>query len=431
MPTFDPSSVSPEVLSDDTEPTAHPDGLTPTENHLIEVQGIFSAALAIAGVFLALYLVQLGDFRTIARFYAGQYLFQIIFFVVAGYLMRRRTARFVIKLGLLILVGLYGALLALGDDARGYAFLLGALAGMGEGLYWPGINLNEYIATHNRTRNLYYGKLFLYSNCASVLGLPLGGIVLYLTDDLWTPESGYYVLFALLMLMLLVTYKVSSGVATSSGIQFSAGDFLRHRRSTAWKLVLAQNFCRGLWAYTLPAYSAVLLFNILSDALGTDDPEFALGVLSAAATIAVGLASLVAGRILQRQRSAYLVGAVVVPIGMIGFAFNQNLWGIVFYALLILCFETFAQNTQYKAMYDVMDNAASHWSTAYHFIVERELWWNLGRVASFAALGLAFTDDNQVETLTTAIALIAILPIVNGGLQWAYHRAMDREGLTS
>ncbi len=431
MSTVEPGSVCPAVRAARDDQTEEAVALTDTENHLIQVQGVFSASLAIAGVFLALYLVQLGDFRTIALFYLGQYSFQIFFFIVAGYLMRNRSAKYVIRLGLLVLVALYGLLLVLGDDARGYAFWLGALSGVGEGLYWPGINLNEYIATHNRTRNLYYGKLFLYSNLASVIGLPLSGIVLYFTKNLWLPQSGYYVLFATLMLVLLVTYKLSAGVATSSGVKFSLADIRKHRRTPAWRLVLAMNFCRGLWAYTLPAYSAVLLFEILADAFDTKDPEFALGVLTAVATVAVGWASLAAGKILQRRRSAYVVGALVVPIGMLGFAFNQNLWGVFYYAVLVLCFETFAQNTQYKAMYDVMDGAAKHWSTAYHFIVEREVFWNLGRVVSFGALGWALLHGDQLHTLTFAIGLIAVLPLVNGVLQWAYHRAMDREGVSS
>ncbi len=389
--------------------------LTDAENHLIQVQAVFAGALAIAGIFLSLYLFSVGSFRTIASFYAGQYLFQSVFFIIAGYLLRYRSTKYLIRVGSLVLCILYMLLVVLGPDARHFAFLLGALSGIGEGILWPGINLSEYIATHNRTRNLYYGKLFFLSNLASVIGLPLSGLTITVAKEVSTAQTGYYVLFGILIAILLLTYRLGAGVDPWTGVTFSTRHMARHARNPAWKLVLAQNLLRGLWAYTLPAFSAVLLFLILQE------DELSLSILSAITTIAVGFASLMAGRYLQRHPKAFLLGAIVVPVGMVGFALNQNWLGVAFYSVLILCFDPFAQNTTYKAMYDA---SSSGWKDCYHYIVEREIAWNTGRVLSFGGVWwvLSAGDQIDIDILTKAIATAAVLPLLVGILQYVLYR---------
>jgi len=392
--------------------------LTPSENHLIGVQGVFAAASAIASVFLSLYLFKVGGFRTIAWFFLAQYAFMPVAFTMSGYVMRRRSTKDVIRLGLLILCGVYVTLLALGEDARHVSFLLGALAGIGEGTYWPGINLSEYIATHATTRNLYYGKLFAVSNVASVVGLPLSGVTVAVAGHLATPRAGYYVLFGILVGMLLLTHRLGAGIDQWSGLRFGVRDFVEHARSREWRLVIAQNVLRGLWAYALPAYSAVLLYLIVRG-------ELSLGLLSAVTTVLVGAASFVAGRTLQRRPTTFLLGAAVVPVGMLGFAYQQNWLGIACYVVLIMSFDPFAQNATYKAMYDVMERSGRRWQDAYHFIVEREIAWNTGRVISFAVILLLLDPHDQHRAATTLqhlIAAVAALPIVVGAVQWRLHR---------
>lgn len=417
MSEFNPS-VSHVALEDREE---KPEKLTAPENHLIRVQGIFSAALAIAAVFLSLYLFEVGGFRTIAIFYAAQYACMPIAFTAAGYAMRTRSTKDVVRWGLLTFAGMFLVLLLLGDEAPRYALLLGMVSGIGEGLYWPGINLSEYNATHSATRNLYYGKLFFTSNIASVLALPVSGSILGIARHYWTVESGYYVLFGLLIGMLLLTYRFASGLAPWSGVEFSGSDMRRHVRNHEWQLVLLQNTLRGLWAYALPAFAAVLLFLIVKH-------EFALSLVSAATTVLTGGASFMVGRILHKHPRTFLLGAAVVPVGMLGFALQQNWFGIFCYAVLILCFDPFAQNFTYTAMYDVMDRTRKPWQQTYHFIVEREVAWNLGRVISFVTL-LLLLDANvdKAHVLQGAIAFAAVLPLVVGIVQYRYYRRTSVE----
>jgi YQGE family putative transporter len=392
-------------------------GLTDAENHLILVQGVFSAALAIASVFLSLYLFSIGGFRTIAWFYVAQYACMPPAFMVAGYLLRRHTTKDVIRWGLLVLCGVYVALLLLGADAREWAVLLGAATGIGEGIYWPGINLSEYLATNATTRNLYYGKLFAVSNIASVVGLPLSGATLAIASHFDTRQTGYYVLFGLLVLMLLVTHRLGAGITGYSGLTFSTGDLVRHRRTREWWLVLLQNLLRGLWAYALPAFSAVLLYLIV-------DGELSLGLLSAGTTVLVGASSFFAGRVLQRHPRSFLLGAVVVPFGMVGFAYQQNWLGILCYSVLIMSFDPYAQNATYKAMYDVMEQCSTRWQSAFHFIVEREIAWNAGRVVSFTVILLILDPHDQARagrTLQHLIVFAAALPVVVGFVQHRLH----------
>ena len=388
--------------------------LTEPERRLIQVQAVFVAALAVAGVFLSLYLFTVGGFRAIALFYGGQYLIQPIFFIASGYALRRHSSKQLVRVGLLLVVILYVLLLFLQDKAQHYAFYLGLLSGIGEGLYWPGINLSEYVSTHQRTRNLYYGRLFAMSNIASIIGLPVGGIILTVARYIDTPQTGYYALFGVLIVMLLLTYKLSAGVSAWSQVNFSASDMVQHRRTEEWQLVLWQNVLRGLWVYTLPAFSSVLLFKIL-------EHELSLSILAAATTVLAGVASLLAGRILHRRPRSFLLGALIVPFGLLGFSAEQNWAGILCYSLLIMAFDPFAQNFAYSAMYNVMDGEGKSWRDTYHFIVEREIAWNLGRIISFFAMYFVLSSGDQVDALRRAIMVAAVLPIVVGLMQYRLH----------
>lgn len=395
------------------EPTR--DRLLPAENHLIQVQSVFAAALAVATVFLSLYLFKVGGYSAIALFYAGQYACMPPAFIAAGYIMRKRSTRYVARAGLLVLCGEFLALLLLGPDAGSVPLLLGIVMGIGEGLYWPGINLSEYRATHTQTRHIYYGKVFFATNLASVIGLPLSGLVLGGSDGVSASRSDYYVLFAILVLLLLWTFRLGAGLAPWSEITFSVRDMRHHVRSPLWKLVLLQNFLRGIWAYALPAFAAVLLYLIV-------DGELALGLVTSGVTLVTAAASFAAGRLLQRYPHSFLLGAAIVPVGLISFGLQQNWVGVACYAFLVWGFDPFAQNFTYKAMYDVMERESARWQDAYHFIVEREIAWNAGRVTSFLGVLLVLQATDQTQALTTAIAVVAVLPVVVGFVQFRLYR---------
>jgi MFS transporter, YQGE family, putative transporter len=396
-----------------------PGKLTSGEVHLIQVQGMYQAANAIAGIFLSLYLFQVGGFRSVCLFYATNYTVQTFAFAANGRLLYKYRTHQLARIGLSLLCLVFLLLLVLGDNAVHYVVLIGALAGIGDGFYWSNINTSEYVVTHEHSRNRYYSRLFFTNSLGSVAGPPIAGIILTVFGDDATLRGGYYVLFGMLVLAWALTQFHARGMSSLSGSEFRLDD-LRQPRSLEWNLIVLQNFLRGLWIQPLISFSAVLLFLIV-------DSELTLSIVSVCTTVLTGLFSFAVGHQLQKYPRTYWLGALVVPVGMIGFALQQNWFGIFCWAILVQCFDLYANTSTFKVMYDWMDRTGKPWTRLYHLVLEREAALNIGRLIGFGAVYLALAGGNEETVVATGVGLAAVFPLLTG----IVHAVLMRRGAGS
>jgi MFS transporter, YQGE family, putative transporter len=400
--------------------------LNSTQRALVAIQGIQSGALAIAVIFLSLYLYQRGGLKYIALFYVADYILQSVFFVVSGYLLRRFTTSQSIRVGLLLSCVAYLSLLVCGKDAPHYTVLLGCIMGVSDGLYWASVNLTEWVCTHEDGRNTYLSRMFSVSAMMQVVGPVVAGSVLTAATWVWSRNVGYYLVFGLLILFWLTGAVLAGRLPALTGVRYE----LRNPNRPAalrrtWREVLGQSVLRGFWVEPLNCFVAVLLLLVLHS-------SFAVAVVSASTTLLVSVASLIVGLTVGSWPRTFWIGALVVPIGMVIFGVSHDWVGIVAYVIGIMVCDLFANTTWFKLAYDVIDDHNHRWSEAFYLIVQREVVLNAARIVAFGALFVLLSSHNDAHILRNGLILASILPVLNGLLHVdiVRRRSATSHGLT-
>lgn len=129
------------------------------EKQLLKLNGLFFFTIYLASIFVNLFLFQLGEFRAVVYYGLVSLITLFILYLFSGYLLYKISSQILIRVGLLLLSILYLLLLIFRENSINYLFFLGMISGLGHGCFWVGNNLTAYIATHEHSRNEYFGKL--------------------------------------------------------------------------------------------------------------------------------------------------------------------------------------------------------------------------------------------------------------------------------
>src|SRR3990167_7187996 len=132
--------------------------LSKSENHLIKIISIFFFSGSLASLFLQIFLFRLGNFSTVALFNLTQLTFLLLLYMASGWLLKRFSTRILLRVSLLIFSVAWLLLIILGENSIHYVVLLGLIFGSGNGLFWSSFNLSQYVLTHQKRRESYFGK---------------------------------------------------------------------------------------------------------------------------------------------------------------------------------------------------------------------------------------------------------------------------------
>lgn len=387
------------------------------EKLLLKLMGFFFFTQALAGIFLSVFLFQLGGFKTVAVYWLITLITLFIVYVSSGYLLKKYSSVDLIRFGFLFFSILYGLLFILGESSINFLVLLGILNGLGGGNFWAGNNLTQYIATHEHSRHEYFGKLNFSMNLGWSVGPILGGATIHFFKILNLEDIGYGVLFLTVALLFTFLFFFVQQLPKHTGIAFSLRDIISHKRNVSWKIVLGQQFLYGLFDNAFAVFSAVIIFLIVKE-------EFILGSVSTVSTVVYALANILAIRLLRQYKYSYLVGAIFSSLGLFLFGWLGNWLGIASLILINNAFLPLLNITTAKAIYDVMDKSRESWQDKYHFLVERDSILGFGRILSYILLLLFFAQGDQLAVAKTWILIIPIFPLAIGILQF-YRLKLD------
>lgn len=380
------------------------------ERQLLKLNGLFFFTISLAGIFVNLFLFQLGDFKAVILYGLISLSVLNIVYFLSGYFLKKYSSKSLIQIGLLFFSLLYGLLLVLGERSINYLIPLGIINGIANGCYWAGNNLTQYIATHEHSRNEYFGKFNFFINIGSSIGPILGGLVIYLFNLYSIKFFGYIFVFFSVSLMFLVTFLVSRKLPGHKGSQFSFLQIVDHKRTPNWRVVLSQQFMYGLFDVAFGTIFPILVFIFLKQ-------EFFVGAINTAATLVSAFSSILAIKILQKWKQGYILGMFLSSLGFFLFGTFQNLVGILWLILLSYTFMSFLNISTSKGMYDTIDHINENWDKKYHFLIEREFMLGIARVLTYSMFLLFFTPENQTAIAKNWIFIIALFPLVIGLLQ--------------
>ncbi len=380
------------------------------EWQLIKLNGLFFFTVSIAGIFVNLFLFQLGGFRAVVTYGLFNLTLLLIVYFLSGYLLKKYSSKTLIRSGVLLFVISYTLLFLLGEKSINFLIPLGIIQGLANGCYWSGNNLTQYIATHEHSRNEYFGKLFFYINIGSGFGPVLGGSIIYFFSFYSLKFVGYSSVFFLVALLFAVLFWITNNFPSHKGNQFSFWEILKHKRLSKWRIVLLQQFLYGLFDISFGSISTILIFLFLKQ-------EFSVGVVNTVLSFVFALANFLAIRLLKKYKRIYILGMFLSTLGLFLFGITQTWLGIFGLIFLSHSFLPLLNITTSKGIYDTIDSVKEDWRNKYHFLVERELAINSARILIYAVLLVFFTSENQIAVSRTWILIIPVLPLLIGALQ--------------
>lgn len=385
--------------------------MTKEEKLLIKVNALFSFVVALAGIFLSVFLFKLGGFQSLALYYLITLITLFFTYIFSGYFLKKYSSISLIRLGFLFYTVLYSLLFILGRESVNFLLPLGLINGLAGGNFWAGNNLTQYVATHEHSRNEYFGKLNLWSNLALAAGPILGGSIIQFFKVFTLETLGYTILFLLVSLFFGFLFFFVRKLPKHTGISFSASDILRHKPDIPWRIILGQQFLYGLFDSAFAVFAPVIVFLIVKE-------ELTLGFINTLLTVVYAIANIFAIRVLKKYKHSYLWGAIFCSFGIFLFAWQNNWWGIVSLILINRSFFPLLIITTSKTSYDIMDKSKESWRSKYHFLVERDCVLGVGRILSYIFLLYFFTGGNQLEIARNWILYAAIFPLLIGVLQF-------------
>lgn len=380
------------------------------EKQLIKLNGIFFFTVSIAGIFVNLFLFQLGGFRAVVTYGLFNLAFLLIIYFLSGYLLKKYSSRTLIRSGILLFVISYTSLFLLGEKSINFLIPLGIIQGLANGCYWPGNNLTQYVATHEHSRQEYFGKLFFYMNIGSAFGPILGGSIIQFFNLYSLKFVGYSSVFFLVALLFAILFWVTNKLPTHKGNQFSFWAILKHKRSLNWHIVLIQQFLYGLFDVSFAAFSGILIFLFLKQ-------EFSVGVVNAASSLVFAFANFLAIRLLKKYKKIYILGTFLSTAGLFLFGISQTWLGIFGLVVVSNAFLPLLNITTSKGLYDTIDSVQEDWKAKYHFLVERDFSLGIARILTYAVLLFLFTPGNQTAIAKSWVLIIPIAPLLIGALQ--------------
>lgn len=374
---------------------------------LLKINGIYSFALFLGGIFLQVFLFTLGGFRAVAEYNLASAGFILIFYFFSGWMLTRVKSKNLLLLGIGAYILLFLLLFLFREQSLSLLVLLGAIHGMATGIFWGVMNLLQYTFITAELRHRFFGRQsFLFSITGGIAPI-LGGMLISLMGFLVSKEFGYSFVFFLIAVLMAMLYREAKNLPDQEVIDFSLYDVTKHRRSRMWKLTLFQDFFAGMFDSLFPAFSAVLIFLIVKE-------EFVLGFVNAAGAIVAACGGLAAGIILAKKQISFIVTSFVAAFGIGLFAWQQNWWGLIALTFLFNAAIPVLGVASSKIFFDVMDRFGKDWQKKYYLFLEREIALGLGRVSSLLLFLLVVSDRNQLEIARIAIGLLAFVPLCMG-----------------
>ena len=378
---------------------------------LLKINGIFSFALSLGGIFLQVFLFTLGGFRAVVEYNLVSAFMVIIFYFISGWLLTRVTLRKCLLLGLGAHILLFSLLFLFREQSLVLLIPLGVVNGMAIAVFWGAMAPLQYVLTTDETRYKFFGhQSFLFSITGGIAPM-FGGVLISLSGFLVSKEFGYSFIFFLIALLMVVCYREAKKLPEYETMVFSFTYVIRHRRSRVWKLALLQDFFYGLFDFMFASFAAIIMFLIVKS-------EFLLGFVNGAGSIVAACAGLLAGVILAKRKTSLITTAMIASSGIALFVWQQNWWGLTAFIFLFNAAMPILGVASAKMLFDMLDRSKKEWQKTYYLFFEREIALGVGRIASLLIFLLVVSNQNQFEIARIAIGLLAIVPLCIGLILW-------------
>ena len=363
---------------------------------LLIIGGLYSLSIALSNTFVNIYLwKQSGELADLAMYNLSIVVAQPLTFILAGRWAKKVDRVIVLRIGVIFLALFYVTVLFVGTKASDFLLLLGVLLGIGYGFYWLAYNVLTFEITKPETRDFFNGFLGILGSVGGMIGPVAAGFIISRLEKL----TGYTVVFGLSLGLFSIAVLLSFFLKRrpAHGKYWFRRIITERKHDKNWRMVTNAHFFQGL-------REGVFVFIVSVFVFIATDSEMALGTYGLINSGISFLAYYFVSRTLKKEyrKQAILVGGLILFLAIFLIIFDLSYFRLLLYAAMIAVAYPLLLVPYASMTYDVIGRGWKAAEMRVEYIVVRELFLNLGRVASILLFLLAthlFSEKQAIPVL--------------------------------
>ncbi|WP_102263601.1 MFS transporter [Mesobacillus jeotgali] len=367
---------------------------------LLIIGGLYSLSIALSNTFVNIYLwKQSGELADLAMYNLSIVIAQPLTFILAGRWAKKVDRVIVLRIGVIFLALFYVTVLLVGTKASNFLLLLGVLLGIGYGFYWLAYNVLTFEITEPETRDFFNGFLGILGSVGGMIGPVAAGFIISRLEKL----TGYTVVFGLSLGLFSIAVLLSFFLKRrpAHGKYWFQRIIAERKHDKNWRMVTNAHFFQGL-------REGVFVFIVSVFVFIATDSEMALGTYGLINSGISFLAYYFVSRMLKKKyrKKAILVGGIILFIAIFLIVFQVSYFRLLLYAALIAVAYPLLLVPYASMTYDVIGRGWKAAEMRIEYIVVRELFLNLGRIASIVLFLVSTHMFNEEQAIPILLVIL-------------------------
>lgn len=366
------------------------------ELHVLLIIGaLYSLGIFLSNTFVNIYLwKQTNDLINIAMYNLAIYVAQTILFTLSGSWAKRIDRVIILRIGVFFLSVFFLLVLFTGEKAASYNLLLGAVLGIGYGMYWLAYSVLTFEVTEPETRDFFNGVSGLLQSLTGMIGPFVAGYIITRMNN----SHGYTLIFAVSFFLFLLAVICTAGIKRRG----AEGKFgLRKvwkevKRDAAWRNTVLAHVFQGVREGIFTFIISVWVFIVTNS-------ELSLGTFNLVYSAFSFIFYYIATRYIKsRQRkTAIFLSGVALSLSVVLLLVELNFSTLLIYAAIIGVFYPILYVPYLSLTYDVIGKARDAAMLRVEYIVLSDVATNIGRIISVVLLliGVGIWADASIPYL--------------------------------
>ncbi|SEM56597.1 MFS transporter, YQGE family, putative transporter [Terribacillus saccharophilus] len=366
------------------------------ELHVLLIIGaLYSLGIFLSNTFVNIYLwKQTNDLINIAMYNLAIYVAQTILFTLSGSWAKRIDRVIILRIGVFFLSVFFLLVLFTGEKAASYNLLLGAVLGIGYGMYWLAYSVLTFEVTEPETRDFFNGVSGLLQSLTGMIGPFVAGYIITRMNN----SHGYTLIFAVSFFLFLLAVICTAGIKRRG----AEGKFgLRQvwkevKRDAAWRNTVLAHVFQGVREGIFTFIISVWVFIVTSS-------ELSLGTFNLVYSAFSFIFYYITTRYIKsRQRkTAIFLSGVALSLSVVLLLVELNFSTLLIYAAIIGVFYPILYVPYLSLTYDVIGKARDAAKLRVEYIVLSDVATNIGRIISVVLLliGVGIWADASIPYL--------------------------------
>jgi MFS transporter, YQGE family, putative transporter len=371
---------------------------------LLIIGGLYSLGIYLSNTFVNIYLWKqaAGNYYTIAVYNLAVFILQPITFIVAGKIAKKVDRVIVLRLGVTFLSLFFLSVLMIGEKAAHFNFMLGSLLGIGYGFYWLAFNVLTFEITEPETRDFFNGFLGVLQSFGGMIGPFSAGFIISKMDA----NIGYSTIFTVSFILFICAVVCSFFLKRrpAEGVYLFKRVVQERKNNRNWNRILNAHLFQGL-------REGIFMFVITIWVYVVTQSELSLGTFNLAFSGFSFIFYFLATKFIKpsKRKKAILIGSLMLYLSLFIILFHASYTTLIIYGIIIGIAYPIMNVPYFSMTYDVIGKAWKAAELRIEYIVVRELYSNIGRVASIIVFMVGITYFNEEKIIPIMLVIFGTM----------------------